>query len=51
MAHMMGDKRARNECPWGCCSDSKAQGKRGANRWHRMFRTREKREWRKEQWS
>lgn len=41
------------ECPWGCCGDFvKGRGtKHACKKWHRILRTREKRNWKKEEWA
>jgi len=46
MGKMLANARAFHECEWGCCSDLRERGHRGAHRWHRTLRAREGRAWR-----
>lgn len=48
---MLFHDRADCNCLYGCCSSLKAKGRRKRKQnFHRMFRTRENRQWRAE-WS
>lgn len=48
---MMFHDRADSNCVYGCCSSLKAKGIRCRKQnFHRLFRTREKRQWRSEIW-
>jgi hypothetical protein len=46
MGGMLANGRSIHQCSFGCCGDMVSHGKRGAQRWHRILRSRENRQWR-----